>query len=168
MDFSKAFDAVSHSLLPQRLMCYGLDKWSVQWVGNWLTGHIQKVVVNSSFSNWKSVTNGVPQGSILGPMLFNIFISNLDDGIKCTLMKCADDIKLSGEADTLEERCTLQEDLDRLEEWANKNLMKFNKDEHLAPWKTIRECSKAGIYPSEEMFCGKGPRDPGGQQAEYE
>ncbi|RMC09755.1 hypothetical protein DUI87_13545 [Hirundo rustica rustica] len=68
-------------------------------------------------------------------MLFTIFISNLDDGIKCTPMKCADDTKLNGEANTLEERSTLHEDLDRLEEWANKNLMKFNKDKHLAPVK---------------------------------
>ncbi|GAB0179918.1 mitochondrial enolase superfamily member 1 [Grus japonensis] len=61
-------------------------------------------------------------------MLFNIFISDLDDRIKCTLMKFVDDTKLCGEADTSERRATLQEDLDRLEEWANKNLMKFNKD----------------------------------------
>ncbi|GAB0190814.1 mitochondrial enolase superfamily member 1 [Grus japonensis] len=61
-------------------------------------------------------------------MLFNVFISDLDDGIKCTLMKFTDDTKLSGEADTSEGRATLQEDLDRLEERANKNLAKFNKD----------------------------------------
>ncbi|GAB0190831.1 mitochondrial enolase superfamily member 1 [Grus japonensis] len=61
-------------------------------------------------------------------MLFNVFISDLDDGIKCTLMKFTDDTKLSGEVDTSEGRATLQEDLDRLEEWANKNLLKFNKD----------------------------------------
>ncbi|GAB0209540.1 mitochondrial enolase superfamily member 1 [Grus japonensis] len=64
-------------------------------------------------------------------MLFNVFISDLHDGIKCTLMKFVDDTKLSGEADTLEGRATLKEDLDRLEEWANKNLMKFSKDLHL-------------------------------------
>ncbi|PKU41178.1 pol- hypothetical protein [Limosa lapponica baueri] len=68
------------------------------------------------------------KGLILEPALFNIFISDLDDGIKCTLMKFADDTKLSGEVDTLEGRVTLQEDLHRLKEWSNKNLMKFNKD----------------------------------------
>ncbi|KAK4825406.1 LOW QUALITY PROTEIN: hypothetical protein QYF61_027172 [Mycteria americana] len=118
-----AFDTVSHSLLPEKLMHYGLAKWSVRWVGNCLTVHTQRVVLNSSFSNWQ-----LSQGSILGPTLFNIFISDLGDGIKCTLMKFADDTKLSGEVNTSEGRATLQEDLDRLEEWANKNLMRFNKD----------------------------------------
>ncbi|PKU29451.1 rna-directed dna polymerase from mobile element jockey-like [Limosa lapponica baueri] len=74
--------------------------------------------------------------SILGPTLVNIFISDLDDGIKCTLMKFADDTKLSGEVDTSERKGTLQEDLDRLEEWANKNLTKLKEDKCLAPGKT--------------------------------
>ena len=69
--------------------------------------------------------------------------TDLDDGVKCSLMKFADDTKLSREVDTLEGRATLQEDLDKLEESANKNLMKFNKDKckvlHLG--KLIQECS---------------------------
>ncbi|GAB0178642.1 mitochondrial enolase superfamily member 1 [Grus japonensis] len=128
LDFSKGFSMVSHSLLLGKLMCYGLDKWSMQWVGNWLTGCTQRVVVNSSFSNWQSVTSGVPQGLILGTTLFNIFISDLDDWDKCTLLKFADDTKLNGEVDTSEGRATVQEDLHRLEEQANKKLMKFSED----------------------------------------
>ncbi|KAK4832290.1 hypothetical protein QYF61_021689 [Mycteria americana] len=128
LDFSKAFDTVSHSRFLEKLMLYGLGKWSVWWVGNWLTGHTQRLVVSSSFSNGQPVTSGVSHGSILGPTLFNIFISDLDNGIKCTLMKFANDTKLSGEVE--EGRGTLQEDLDRLEERANKNLMKYNKDKY--------------------------------------
>jgi len=67
------------------------------------------VVVNSSFSNWQPVTYSVPQRSILGPTLFNIFISDLDDSVKCTLKKFADDTKQSVKVETLEGRATLQE-----------------------------------------------------------
>ena len=108
LDFAKAFDKVSHAKLIQKLEAYGINKTLVKWIESFLTGRKQRVVIGDNSSEWEDVTSSVPQGSVLGPLLFTVFINDLPDRVKNECRLYADDSKLIGVIENEEDVIRIQ------------------------------------------------------------
>ncbi len=131
LDFSKAFDKVPHKRLIAKFKAKGVEGEVLTWMERWLGGRKQRVVVNGEKSEWKEVLSGVPQGSVLGPSQFTVFIDDLENDIKkenleVYIIKFADDTKGMKVIDGEEDRVKLQRALDLLVEWATTWGMEFN------------------------------------------
>ena len=126
LDFAKAFDKVDHGLLLRKMRKIGITGKIGKWIMNFLLERFQQVVVTNQKSKKSSVISGVPQGSVLGPLLFLIMINDINHNIESNVSLFADDTRISsriGSEDCVER---FQEDLEKLYEWQDKNNMKFN------------------------------------------
>ena len=125
LDFCKAFDKVPHCRLIKKLESHGIKGKIRDWIKSWLSNRRQRVCVDGELSDWVDVTSGVPQGSVLGPVLFLIYINDIDQGIVSKLGKFADDSKLCKNI-RRQDVSVLVNDLAQLESWSNLWQMKFN------------------------------------------
>jgi len=128
LDLAKAFDKVPHKRLLEKLNKHGIGGKLLSVIGNWLSNRKQRVCIKGRWSKCITVWSGVPQGSVLGPLLFLIFINDLEEDINSNILKFADDTKIFKEVRCSTDCRQLQADLDKLVLWAQKWHMVFNVD----------------------------------------
>jgi outer membrane lipopolysaccharide assembly protein LptE/RlpB len=128
MDFAKAFDKVNHSLLLHKLFDYGIQGDIHRWIQSFLTGRRQAVVVEGVQSDFISVRSGVPQGSVLGPCLFLVYINDLPEKLSSKTRMFADDTTVYASITSTDDSARLQRDLVLLENWEEKWDMVFHPD----------------------------------------
>ena len=129
LDFAKAFDKVHHGILLNKLRELKISGKALAWISNFLYDRKQQVSVEGVLSSESKVDSGVPQGTVLGPILFLIHINDIDEGVEnCTLSCFADDTRIIKTIKSDEDRNSLQNDLNSIYDWADKNKMRFNSN----------------------------------------
>ena len=126
LDFSKAFDKVPHQRLLLKLRHYGIGESTLQWIQSFLSDRSQQVLVEGQASESSPVTSGVPQGTVLGPLLFLLYIYDMPMKVSSTARLFADDSLLYRKIRSSQDSISLQEDLDRLQQWEKEWQMSFN------------------------------------------
>ena len=128
LDFSKAFDKVAHQRLFRKLHHYGVRASTLRWIQSFLGDRTQRVVVDGESSATAPVTSGVPQGTVLRPLLFLVYINDLPSRVKATARLFAHDCLLYRTVNSSDDAASLQQDLDNLQEWEHAWQMHFNPD----------------------------------------
>lgn len=128
IDLTKAFDSIDHTLLLRKLSSLGIQRKELNWFSEYLSGRSQRVCIESTYSEWANITKGVPQGSILGPLLFLIFVNDLPDVVtKCSINLYADDTTIYySDRDPVKVQSVLNTDLDLIANWIKINGLPIN------------------------------------------
>ena len=129
LDYTKAFDKVDHALLIKKLQRYGIHSTIINWVESFLTNRSQQVVIDGHLSLAALIISGVPQGTVLGPILFLIFINDIASCIKDSTIRCfADDTRVSKAITCEQDVKVLQKDLNAVMDWSANNNMSLHED----------------------------------------
>ena len=126
LDFAKAFDKVPHQRLIKKLEFYNLDKHAIGWIVSFLSGRSQSVVVDGHSSDESQVLSGVPQGTVMGPLLFLLFINDISADVSSSIRLFADDCLIYRDIRSSHDAELLQQDLDKVVDWSKKWGMEFN------------------------------------------
>ena len=129
LDYAKAFDTVPHHRLINQVRSFGIGGSLLNWLEDFLKDRRQRVSVNGTVSSWAPVSSGVPQGSVVGPMLFSLFVNDCPKLIESIMSLFADDTKLYAALSlTLSDTSSIQADLEILQDWAHRMCMRFHPD----------------------------------------
>ena len=127
-DFSKAFDSVPHERLLKKVEAYGIQGDLLRWIRSFLSSRKQRVILGGKLSNWQDVTSGIPQGSVLGPILFTIFINDMPDVVESCMKLFADDAKIYKAIESFHDTSIIQNDINKLLNWSNIWQLPLNLD----------------------------------------
>lgn len=155
LDFQKAFDTVPHKHLIHKLKGYGISGNLLLWIEDLLHARKQRVVLNGQNSSWTEVTSGIPQGSVLGPILFTIYINDLPDALENIVKLFADDTKVFALVNNEEDENSLQGHIDKLMNWSATWLLKLNKSKckHASGTRNRLQLHNGGKY--ENKYYGR-------------
>ena len=153
LDFQKAFDTVPHARLMKKLQAYGIEGEILAWITEYLKERSQVVIVNGESSATSDVISGIPQGTVLGPLLFVIYINDILDNVSSEGLLFADDAKIFRKITCKNDALLLQDDIDNLEAWSKLWLLKFHPDKchllTLGKFENIRYCHRYKVSGKE-------------------